>query len=192
MPLLNEYSERFTGRGLEMAEKVLDQLCKTDLIADDHYPMYESQLSTIVVMNYLGRANAEDRATAAVVVGIELNTICNILNIPLWQGGFDWDYYVINKNNPGLEVGKVLSEHVYKSKLTMANLSIPVYMIDWLNMKKGNIPKIVEAVDFSFLPDFRGLFAVSCIMSGEIYSTLSAENKWNSNSGNRRVLKVDL
>ena len=192
MLLLNEYSPKFTDLGLRMAENALYQLACVGLIAEDKYPMYDSKKSTVVVMNYSSKENNEDRVTAAVALGIELDTICEILGIPLWQGGFDWDHYVINKSNPGSEVGKVLSRHTKKRKLTMANLGIPDYMIARLDANSQNIPKVVEALDFSFLTEFAGQFAVCWTMSGEIHDKLSHDNSWSANSRKRRVVIVDL
>lgn len=189
--LLNEYSPKFTDRGLRMAEDVLSQLVCVGLIAEDRYPMYDPQKSTVVVMNYRCQ-KVEDRVTAAVAVGRELDTICQILGISLWQGGFDWDHYVINKRNPGIEMGKVLAKHVNKRKLTMANLGIPDYLVDRMDTDKKNIPKIVKALDFSFLSEFAGQFAVCWTMSGEIYKVLSEDTSWSSNSNKRRVVNVDL
>ena len=61
-----------------------------------------------------------------------------------------------------------------------------------IDANSQNIPKVVEALDFSFLTEFAGQFAVCWTMSGEIYEKLSADNAWDANRNKRKVVKVDL
>lgn len=189
--LLNAYSSRYTPLGLEMAEHVLDEMVQAKLIKEESYPMYRPGLVTIIVLNYLNEIAREHRATASCTVEAELNTICEILEIPLWEGGFNWDYYVINKKNPGRNVGSIFHRDNLTREVLMTNSAIPDYVANKMAIG-SNSTRVVEAVDYPLLPEFSDLSAACWIMSGEIYRLLSGEASWNVNRSYRRVLTVDL
>lgn len=188
--LLNAYSSLYTPLGLEMAEHVLDEMVQAKLIKEESYPMHTPGLVTIIVLNYLNEIAREHRATASCTVEAELNTICEILEIPLWEGGFNWDYYVINKKNPGRNVGNIFHRDNLTREVLMTNSAIPDYVANKMAIG-SNSTRVVKAVDYPLLPEFSDLSAACWIMSGEIYGLLS-EASQNVNRSSRRVLTVDL